>query len=195
MKMVPCVILYYNFHPSHRICRRVIYVQAELFFCRSRNLNCRKSFTITASPQGDMSFMELFGFCFVFTDFGLIWACRNYFYRKKKVGLKREGCGFSALLTAPALQKRHGWVTLTYVCTQMLQSYLHYLQMQKNKSCSNYIWSGCILSQEQKTRRMIQIQIICNLTIHYSFVIKHILSHSKYVSANISTTFKILLPS
>lgn len=104
MKMVPCVILYYNFHPSNRLCKRVIYIQAELFLCRTRNIKYRKSFPVTASPQNDMSLLELFGFSSVFTDFRLIWICRHYFYRKKKEGLKSEGCGFPALLTAPVLQ-------------------------------------------------------------------------------------------
>lgn len=81
--MVPCVTLYFHFHPSPRICRRDIYIQAALFLCKSGNINNRKSFPVTAAFQGDVSVQVLFGFGSLLTDFRLIRICMNYSCMKK----------------------------------------------------------------------------------------------------------------
>jgi len=49
MKMVPLVILYFNFHPSPKIFRREIYIQSVLLLCKSGNMNSRKLFPVTAT--------------------------------------------------------------------------------------------------------------------------------------------------
>lgn len=50
-----CNVWYYItifIHPTEYV--RVIYIQAEFFLCRSRNISSRKSFPVTASPQDDV---------------------------------------------------------------------------------------------------------------------------------------------
>lgn len=90
MKMVPCVILHFNFHLSTRICEEVIYNQTMLFLCKNGNMNSRKSFPVTATLQGKMSFLVLFGTGSLLTDFRLIRICRNYACMTK-TGRPKEG--------------------------------------------------------------------------------------------------------